>query len=233
MNNERDWLMEFNYLCEIFDLISDEEICRQLLKRDPKLIKQNSQNGISVLHYWAQQNKLWPYECLLKSTDIIPDVRKILVDSLLATDKKNGFNPLHILAIHDTSNEEGVVEIAKLLIENYKQEVGSSQMSLPNISEHMLPWLMEDKQGCTPLFHAIYHKKQQYAAYILSEDNNTLKKTPSALLFAIQKGCHEVAEMILDIVDDKGWTELLTNCQQVNALHLAPLCKSKLKFHNS
>ena len=60
-----------------------------------------------------------------------------------------------------------------------------------------------------------------------------LKKTPNALLFAIQKRCHEVAEKIVDIVDDKGWTELLTNRQQVNALRLAPLCKSKLKYHNS
>ena len=49
MNDEQNSLIGFNYLCEIFDLISDEEICRQLLKGDPKLIKRNSQNGISVL----------------------------------------------------------------------------------------------------------------------------------------------------------------------------------------
>ncbi|XP_057517842.1 uncharacterized protein LOC130798760 [Amaranthus tricolor] len=107
---------------------SKEEICRRLLERDPEQITQKTIDKFPVLHYWAIQNKLWPFEVLLRSDDIVPNVRKIFVDLMSSIDDKNGFTPLHILAVQDSSSEENV-EIAKLLIETCKQEVESSQMS--------------------------------------------------------------------------------------------------------
>ncbi|XP_056698515.1 ankyrin repeat-containing protein ITN1-like [Spinacia oleracea] len=60
--------------------------------------------------------------------------------------------------------------------------------------------------------------------YILSMDENTaIKSQKNGLFLAIEKGCHKVAEKILEIIDNNGWNQLLTNHYQ-NILHLAPLC---------
>ena len=148
-------------------LISEEEICRRLLERDPEQITQKTIDKFPVLHYWAIQNKLWPFEVLLRSDDIVPNVRKIFVDLMSSIDDKNGFTPLHILAVQDSSSEENV-EIAKLLIETCKQEVESSQMSR-TLEDIMYPWLMEDNKGFTPLFHALDNKKktQSFAIFFI------------------------------------------------------------------
>ncbi|KAL2944725.1 Ankyrin repeat-containing protein ITN1 [Bienertia sinuspersici] len=44
---------------------------------------------------------------------------------------------------------------------------------------------------------------------------------------AIEKRGHEISQKILEIVDEKGWTHLLTNDGMLNVLHLAPYCKKE------
>ncbi|XP_056683752.1 ankyrin repeat-containing protein At5g02620-like [Spinacia oleracea] len=84
---------------------------------------------------------------------------------------------------------------------------------------------MENNYGDTPLSFAIAHQYEKFALYILSLDESGVIKSQNNVLFlAIEKGCHKVAEKILEIVDDKGWNQLLTNHHHQNVLHLAPLC---------
>lgn len=91
----------------------------------------------------------------------------------------------------------------------------------------MFPWLAEDKFGWTPLSIAIFYGNEKFATYFLSVDNNALNECKkNALFLAMDKRCHQVANMILDIVDKQGWTQLLTDHHQgINVLHLAPKCK--------
>ncbi|XP_048498494.1 uncharacterized protein LOC104891722 isoform X1 [Beta vulgaris subsp. vulgaris] len=194
-----------------------EVICRLLLKRKPELIKQIPRDGFSVFHSWANEGKLWPFERLLKSIDVIPDVRRIFVDLISVTNVKEGYNPLHVLARTSASDLDAVL-VAKLFIDAYKQAAAAQVLS---ISEDVCPWLVQDKRGGTPLSEAIKHGYENLAMYILLEDNNALLMCPRNLLcLAIEEGCHEVVDLIMEIVDKQQWTQLLTN-----ALHLAPLCK--------
>ncbi|XP_057529521.1 uncharacterized protein LOC130808092 isoform X1 [Amaranthus tricolor] len=203
-----------------------EDICRLLLKRDLKLIRQISVDGFSAFHIWAKQGKLWPFERLLKSIDIIPDVRRVFVDLIFITDYEKGLNPLHVLATH-TFNEHDAVEIAQLLTDAYKLETKTEGSS---ISRDDAPWLAHDKEGCTPLSMAIKNGYENLAMYFLLMDHNVLMKCKeNALVLAIKKGCHEVVDLILEIVDKHGWRRLLTDDEECNALHLAPLCKRSFK----
>ena len=197
------------------------------MKRDLKLIRQISVDGFSALHIWAKQGKLWPFERLLKSIDIIPDVRRVFVDLIFITDYEKGLNPLHVLATH-TFNEHDAVEIAQLLTDAYKLETKTEGSS---ISRDDAPWLAHDKEGCTPLSMAIKNGYENLAMYFLLMDHNVLMKCKeNALVLAIKKGCHEVVDLILEIVDKHGWRRLLTDDEECNALHLAPLCKSEYNF---
>ncbi|XP_010676023.4 protein ACCELERATED CELL DEATH 6 [Beta vulgaris subsp. vulgaris] len=199
---------------------------RLLLKREPKLIEQISRDGFSVFHSWAKEGKLWPlFERLLRSTDVIPDVRRIFVDLICATSVKEGYNPLHVLA-GTTGSDLDAVLIAKLFIDAYKQAASAQALSM---SADACPWLVQDKQGGTPLSEAIKHGHQNLAIYILVEDNNALLMCPTNVLcLAIEERCHEVVDLIMEIVDKQQWTQLLTN-----ALHLAPLCKNSVNCLNA
>ncbi|KMT12793.1 hypothetical protein BVRB_4g088870 [Beta vulgaris subsp. vulgaris] len=194
-----------------------EAIRRLLLKREPKLIEQIPRDGFSVFHSWAKEGKLWPFERLLRSTDVIPDVRRIFVDLICAISVKEGYNPLHVLA-GTTGSDLDAVLIAKLFIDAYKQAASAQALSM---SADACPWLVQDKQRGTPRSEAIKHGYQNLAIYILVEDNNALLTCPTNVLcLAIEEGCHEVVDLIMEIVDKQQWTQLLTD-----ALHLAPLCK--------
>ncbi|KMT12795.1 hypothetical protein BVRB_4g088890 [Beta vulgaris subsp. vulgaris] len=212
----------FNPLHHVPRCSEGEDICRLLLEREPNLIKQIPRDGFSVFHSWAKEGKLWPFERVLKSNDIIPNVRKIFVDLICATSSLEGFNPLHLLAKTTASTGLDAVQIAKLFFDAYKHEAVAQVLS---ISNDLCPWLAQDKQGETPLSEAIKSGKENLAMYILLQDNNALIKCPeNALFLAIKKGCHEVVDLIMEIVDKQQWTQLLTN-QKLNALHLAPSCK--------
>jgi hypothetical protein len=210
----------------LFFLIEAEEVCRQLLRKVPELIEQKTDIKRSIFHFWAEDHKVWPFECLLKSVDIIPDIRKIFVNLISGIDK-NGDNPLHVLARQDVSTEIEDLEIAKLLIRTYNQEI-QEQLGVFSSRNDQFAWLMQNKNGDTPLTYAITNKKEEFALYIISVDINTIRSsTQNSLLLAITNGCGNVAEEILKIVYNKGWTELLLGEKEVNALELAPLCTSK------
>ncbi|XP_021726007.1 protein ACCELERATED CELL DEATH 6-like [Chenopodium quinoa] len=82
-----------------------------------------------------------------------------------------------------------------------------------------------DENGDTPLSLAIAHKNEKLAIYLLSVDENVVIESKKNVLFlAVEAQCHTVAEEILKIIDNKGRTQLLTNHQKLNILHLAPLC---------
>lgn len=204
-----------------------EEIFRLLLQRERDLIKQQDDNGNSAFHLWAYDRKLWPFKSLLESNDIIPDAKRVFAD-LVSSTNNDGINPLHFL-VKRTSNEEVSIEIAKLLVEIYKQELLAQTSS---ISEDQLPWLKQDDEGNTPFSLAIDRQLQNLAKYILSVDVNVVITCQENVLFlAIEKGCHEVAEKILEIVVNKGWTQLLTTSNNhQNILHLAALCKGESTY---
>ncbi|KNA19738.1 hypothetical protein SOVF_058760 [Spinacia oleracea] len=62
-----------------------------------------------------------------------------------------------------------------------------------------------------------------------SVDSNALVNLErNDLFFAIERGCHEVVEKMLEIVNNEKWSTLLTNDHQMNVLHLAPLCTKTL-----
>ncbi|XP_021753387.1 uncharacterized protein LOC110718790 isoform X2 [Chenopodium quinoa] len=193
-----------------------EEIFRRLLQREPGLIEQVDENGFSVFYHWVFDGKMWPFKCLLKCHDIIPDVKSVFVDMVSSTNIY-GDNLLHNLAEY-TSREEIAIEIAKLLIDIYKQE--SSNIDV-------LPWLVQDTNEDTPLSLAIARQYEKFAMYIISVDEDVIITSQQNVLFlAIEKGCHEVAKKIFDIIENKGWTQLLYSDQK-NVLHLAPLCKQE------
>ncbi|KAL2944785.1 Ankyrin repeat-containing protein ITN1 [Bienertia sinuspersici] len=186
-----------------------------------------SVQGLSIFHKWALKGKLWPFECLLNSNDIIPDVRKTFSDLIFTTDKY-GANPLHYLhVLKDTKNEDPV-EIGKFLIDTYKQDALSSSIST---RELQFPWSMANVFGETPLDLAICYGNEEFALMILSEDKNALEKCQSDVLFqAIEKRFDKVPQKILEIVDEKVWTHLLINNRKQSALHLAPKCNNKEFF---
>ncbi|XP_021759035.1 uncharacterized protein LOC110723931 [Chenopodium quinoa] len=192
-----------------------EEIFRLLLERDLDLIKQIDEDGFSVFYHWVRYgNKTWPFKRLLKCHDIIP--KSVFVDMVFLTNNY-GDNLLHNLAEY-TSNEEVAIEIAKLLINTYKEEPS-------NIDVH--PWLVVDNDGDTPLSLAINRQFENFAIYILSLDANTVIKIRKNLLFlAVEKECHQVAEKILEIIENQGWAHLL-NSYHKNVLHIAPFCKQE------
>ncbi|KNA24338.1 hypothetical protein SOVF_016380 [Spinacia oleracea] len=199
----------------------EEEICRGLLQRAPEQIKQKTDSGNSIFHRWAKGGKLWPFKCFVESCDIIPDVRRVFVD-MVAQTNHDGDNPLHSLLAGLTASEEFTTEIAKFLIDVYKRETSGHESSIS--PEDQLPWLMENNKGDTPLSLGIARQYENFAMYILSLDENSLLKCQNNVLFlAIEKGCHGVAEKILEIVNNRGWTQILFNDHQ-NVLHLAPLC---------
>ncbi|XP_056697377.1 uncharacterized protein [Spinacia oleracea] len=196
-----------------------KDIFRLLLQRAPEVLKQQTDNGFSIFHLWASGGKLWPFKHLVESHVIIPNVKEIFAH-LVSTTNKYGDNPFHSLT-EDTSNEEVAIEIAKLLIDTYKQVESSA------IIEDLLPWLVENNDGDTPLSLAITPQYEKFALYILSIDENAVIKSQNNVLFlAIENGCYKVAQKILKIVDDNGWNQLLTNHHH-NVLHLAPLCTSE------
>ena len=118
------------------------------------------------------------------------------------TDYDKGWNPLHHLATISSTNEEDVVKIAKLFIDTYKQE---KALQGSNISGVLFPWLMKDNLGRSLLTIATQNGHEKLAMYILSVHNNALIKCRDhALFLAIEKGRHEVAELILDVVDKQG-----------------------------
>ncbi|KAL2944724.1 Ankyrin repeat-containing protein ITN1 [Bienertia sinuspersici] len=209
-----------------------KDICRLFLKKVPKLMTQKDNDGDSVFHSWASSGKLWPFECVLESNDIIPDVRKHFIYLIYATNSE-GMNPLHYLPEHKPKvNKEGV-KIGKLLIDIYREESSSKTSK----RELQYPWLVQDNEMNTPLDYAINKGNEEFANLILSEDKNALNTCQKDVLFkAIEKRCQQVTLKILEIVDEKGWTHLLTNDQRLNALHLAPkcskeFCKELLKRH--
>ncbi|XP_021755697.1 uncharacterized protein LOC110720917 [Chenopodium quinoa] len=198
-----------------------EEIFRELLEREPELIKQKNKNGCSAFHMWANDGKIWPFKILLDCKDIIQDVNKIFTYLVSLTDDYCGRNPLHMWA-NDGKNAapcaEDATKIAELLIDIYKKES-------PSLSYNQHPWLVKDNFGNTPLSLAIANKYENLAIYLLSVDENVVIESNKNILFlAVMAQCHTVAEEILKIIDNKGWNQLLTNHQKLNILHLAPLC---------
>ncbi|XP_021854272.2 uncharacterized protein [Spinacia oleracea] len=207
-----------------------EEICRQLLRRKPDLIKQQDDNGNSAFHLWASDGKMWPFECILESSDIIPDIKTVFTD-LVSTTNIYGENPLHNL-VQYTASENDAIKIAELLIDTYKNKEASNVEEEEeedgdedeDEDEDELPWFVHDNGGDTPLSLAISPKYENFAMYILSVDDNAVIKCQKNLLFlAIENKCHQLTEKIYEIVINKGWTQLLTNDQH-NILHIAPLC---------
>lgn len=179
---------------------------------------------------WADEHKLWPFECLLKCDDIIPQIRKVFL--VLTSATHCSWNPLHLLASHDISTEKDDVEIAKLLIDIYKHEAIDKAAETTSSSRSLgvvMPWLMEDKDGVTPLELAIDRRKEEFVMHILSVDDSVIWNCkPDILFFAIHKRCSQVAEIILKIVDEKGLAHrFLTNQHQLTVLHIAPNCESK------
>ncbi|XP_021755648.1 protein ACCELERATED CELL DEATH 6-like isoform X2 [Chenopodium quinoa] len=105
-----------------------------------------------------------------------------------------------------------------MLIDIYKKES-------PSLSNNQHPWLVKNIDGDTPLSLAIAQKNVNLAIYLLSVDENVVIESKKNVLFlAVEVQCHTLAEEILKIIDNKGWTQLLTNHQKLNILHLAPLC---------
>ncbi|KAL2944793.1 hypothetical protein RDABS01_033140 [Bienertia sinuspersici] len=138
-----------------------------------------SVQGLSIFHISALKGKLWPFECLLNSNDIIPDVRKTFSDLIFTTDKNDA------------------VEIGKFLIDTYKQDALSSSIST---RELQFPWSMSNMFGETPLDLAICYGNEEFALMILSEDKNALEKCQSDVLFkAIEKRFDKVPQRILEI----------------------------------
>ncbi|KAL2924985.1 Na(+)/H(+) antiporter NhaA [Bienertia sinuspersici] len=182
----------------------------------------------TLLHEWALLGKIWPFECLLSSNDVIADLGIIFVNLISDTDDQ-GMSPLHFICFSQRAlnNKEGA-KIGKLLIDTYKQhETVNASSSIQN-GEPQFPWLIQDMYGKTPLDYAIDMKDENFAKMILSEDKNALKTCRKDILFvAIENKCQDIPQMILEIVDEKGLTHLLTNDQNKNALHLAPKCKSE------
>ncbi|XP_021755472.1 uncharacterized protein LOC110720734 [Chenopodium quinoa] len=173
---------------------------------------------------WASDGALWPFKTLLKSSDIMPEDANTVIVFLTIARNKYGDNPLHNLAAYAPC-EENTKNIAELLIDIYKNEISS--FSKANLSQDLLqcPWLVKNNYGDTPLSLAIAHKNEDLAKYFLSVDENVVIECDRNVLFlAIEKECHTVAEVIFKLIDNKGWTQLLTNDQHLNVLHLAPLC---------
>uniref|UniRef100_A0A803LXY5 Lipid-binding serum glycoprotein C-terminal domain-containing protein n=1 Tax=Chenopodium quinoa TaxID=63459 RepID=A0A803LXY5_CHEQI len=149
--------------------------------------------------------------------DIIQDVNKIFTYLVSSTNNNNGGNPLHYLARYARCTEDAT-KIAEMLIDIYKKES-------PSLSNNQHPWLVKNIDGDTPLSLAIAQKNVNLAIYLLSVDENVVIESKKNVLFlAVEVQCHTLAEEILKIIDNKGWTQLLTNHQKLNILHLAPLC---------
>ncbi|KAL2944741.1 Ankyrin repeat-containing protein ITN1, partial [Bienertia sinuspersici] len=200
-----------------------EDICRLFLKKVPELTTRKG-NGLTIFHAWALKGKLWPFECLLNSSDIIPDARKIFSE-LTSTTNEYSATALHFLSKFKGTTGEDAVKIGKLLIDTYKQDVLSLNIST---RELQLPWLISNVHGETPLDLAIWYENENFAFMILSEDENALHTCQNdALFMAIENRFDKVPQKILEIVDKKGWTHLLINDQKQSALHLAPICNNK------
>uniref|UniRef100_A0A803LYD4 PGG domain-containing protein n=1 Tax=Chenopodium quinoa TaxID=63459 RepID=A0A803LYD4_CHEQI len=158
----------------------------------------------------------------------MPEDANTVIVFLTIARNKYGDNPLHNLAAYAPC-EENTKNIAELLIDIYKNEISS--FSKANLSQDLLqcPWLVKNNYGDTPLSLAIAHKNEDLAKYFLSVDENVVIECDRNVLFlAIEKECHTVAEVIFKLIDNKGWTQLLTNDQHLNVLHLAPLCPETL-----
>ncbi|KAL2944721.1 Ankyrin repeat-containing protein ITN1, partial [Bienertia sinuspersici] len=201
-----------------------------LFEKGSNLITQKSDDGESIFHIWARMGKLWPFECVFKSSDdTIPYIGRDFVDLISATNNK-GRNPLHYLAKikKSTLNEEGV-KIGKLLIDTYRRH--KAIMSSNTTGELQYPWLVQDNRMNTPLDYAIDKGNEAFAKFILLEDENVLTTCQNDVLFkAIDKRGQEIPYKILEIVDKNGWTRLLIDNQRLNVLHLAPKCS--IDFEN-
>ncbi|XP_021767533.1 uncharacterized protein LOC110731923 [Chenopodium quinoa] len=66
-------------------------------------------------------------------------------------------------------------------------------------------------------------KISQYI-FLSVDENVVIESKKNVLFLAVAFQCHTVAKEILKIIDNKGWTQLLTDHQKLNILHLAPLC---------
>uniref|UniRef100_A0A803LXW6 Uncharacterized protein n=1 Tax=Chenopodium quinoa TaxID=63459 RepID=A0A803LXW6_CHEQI len=181
-----------------------EEIFGEVLRRDQELIRQRDTNGDLAFHVWAYNGKIWPFKTFLKCDDIIQDVNKVFID-LVPSKDGGGDNLLHNLAECAPCKDEDAKKITELVIEVYKKNLSS-------LLDDQLLWLVKNKDGETPLSLAIAHKKEDFAKYILSVNENVVIEYEKNVLFlAIENECQIVAEEILKLVDNKGWTQLLTN----------------------
>lgn len=78
---------------------------------------------------WAKAGKMWPFDCLLKCNDIVPNIRSTLVNLLSTIEDHDGSNSLHRLARISGINEKDAIDFAQLLIDTYREEIPSNSMS--------------------------------------------------------------------------------------------------------
>uniref|UniRef100_A0A803MH44 Uncharacterized protein n=1 Tax=Chenopodium quinoa TaxID=63459 RepID=A0A803MH44_CHEQI len=172
----------------------------------------------NIFHMATMENQ---EEFIREAMGILPQEAK---QQLLVQpgDEVYKYNPLHVAAFV----EECAVEIYKMdteLISDMPSDRGSSlvyEAVHTKMSKLALVILRSPhpiscgggNDGYTP-FHSIH--------FI---EGSVIESKKNVLFLAVEAQCHTVAEEILKIIDNKGRTQLLTNHQKLNILHLAPLC---------
>uniref|UniRef100_A0A803KPZ3 PGG domain-containing protein n=1 Tax=Chenopodium quinoa TaxID=63459 RepID=A0A803KPZ3_CHEQI len=90
--------------------------------------------------------------------------------------------------------------------------------------------------GSSLVYEAIFKKMSKLALQILRSPHpiscSVIESEKNVMFLAVENECHAVAEEILTIIDNKGWTQLLTNHRNLTVLHLAPLCTEAYKKNN-
>ena len=138
------------------------------------------------------------------------------VGQLSATNNE-GENPFHIVA-KSKYDRARTVEVAQILVEMY-------ELQRPDTSNKAaLPWFTRSDEG-SPLRFAINHQNEQLALYFLRLDGIYFVSEnceDDLVYLAVENGCSQVAQEILDMVDRHSLTQLLTIDNGRTVLHVAP-----------
>ncbi|KAJ8448049.1 hypothetical protein Cgig2_028925 [Carnegiea gigantea] len=215
-----------------------DEIFILVLEQNLRVIKDRDFYRIwSPLASWVSIGKLYPFECVLKEEACATDLRRYIVDMISEE------NPLYYVAQSDCDEDRGV-QIATILVDAWEKERG--QLNAVKFDElswfarrrnrgtvlrtavkfDELPWFARRRNGGTVLRTAIVKRREKVALHFLSLEKIELflGEEDQSLFLAINHQCSDVAQKILDLVDQHGLKALLTTNVGRTVLHNAPKC---------
>uniref|UniRef100_A0A803KPZ2 Uncharacterized protein n=1 Tax=Chenopodium quinoa TaxID=63459 RepID=A0A803KPZ2_CHEQI len=95
---------------------------------------------------------------------------------------------------------------------------------IPDVNKVFTDLVSSTTFSCDNPLHFLAYGPCDEDAKQIAEMLIVIESEKNVMFLAVENECHAVAEEILTIIDNKGWTQLLTNHRNLTVLHLAPLC---------